>query len=96
MCGEIRQNRHKSYIFPYEPYIVFLETIHFPPEAIHFFGLQYTTFAPAFYKHPYMIAESSQESTKIIVLLVAGLICLIILALPLIIENRNDNDNNKK
>lgn len=91
MCGKIRYNRHKSYIFPYEPYIVSLETIHFHPETIHFLGLQHTTFAPAFYKHLYMIAESLQESIEIIVLLVAGLICLIILALPLIIENRNNN-----
>lgn len=40
-----------------------------------------------------MLSELTKESTEIIVLLIAGLVCLAVLALPLLLENRKDKTN---
>lgn len=40
-----------------------------------------------------MLALLPQETTEIIVLLASGLICLAVLALPLLLENRKDKSN---
>lgn len=40
-----------------------------------------------------MLSELTKESTEIIVLLIAGLVCLAVLASPLLLENRKDKTN---